>query len=153
DLGGAAARHLLAIRPAPELLTEGAPLTVTLLTEGPDPLPRDAVVDWRLSAPGDDPSLPMPWRKGPPLTNGIAILTAPPLPVAGRWTLEAQARSDARVFARADAVLHVVRTLEGSQQSFALLGDAPVLREAYGAWIIPAEYAPQTVVVHPALER
>jgi hypothetical protein len=146
-LAGATAARLLSITPGPVLLLGGAPLSVTLLVSGGGPLPRHTVLDWRLQAPGDDPALPMPWRQGPvPAADGTAILAAPPFPVQGRWDLAVQVRTGLRILATAEEAVYVVQDLEGSQQSFALLDDAPAIQDAFGAWVIPAPYAAQAVV-------
>lgn len=150
ELESVMSARLLVLRPAPALLVGDAPLCATVAVVSPGPLPRAVSVDWRLAAPGDDPAYPMPWRAGPPLTGTTAVLTAPPLPVRGRWQIQARVRAGQRVLASVEESIHTYASLEGSQNSFALLGDAPEIREGFAAWIIPGAWAPQTVIVHPA---
>jgi len=150
ELEGVMVNRLLVLRPAPALLVGDAPLcaTVTIVSSGT--LPRALTLDWRLAAPGDDPAYPMPWRAGPPLTGATAVLWAPALPVRGRWQLQVRVRKGNRALASVEETVQVSAALESSQNSFALLGDAPGIREGFAAWIIPGAWAPQTVVVHPA---
>jgi hypothetical protein len=79
-----------------------------------------------------------------------AAFALPAVTSPGRWVLEARVRRKGRTLAETREGFGVAAEPTSSQISFALLGASPELERAFGAWLIPAEFADATVVVRPA---
>lgn len=148
DLGGRFADRSLAIDPPPALAPTAMDFSATV-TLGPGPWPADAVLEWRRGESGDDAGwTPFPRRRLEP--RATRILPLPAVERPGRWSVEVRARAGRRTLAAATGRWRTAEFADPSQFSFALAGESPEIRAAYGAWIIPAEHATVIVAVRPA---
>ena len=144
------ARWLLIPIPESRIVEPGTPTTVSISMLGSDPVPRETKLEYALTGPNVVPGGMEKWKTIRLSRDNNAVISLPGLNDRGRWTVKVRLKQKRKILAAATEPLYAWDLKEGSQMSFALVGESPEIRAAFGGWIIPPENAGVLVASHPS---